>query len=273
MILSRRRTPYGTNWFADGKALPDAVSLSNLLSDSQREMLSALSSLRTRPFKLSEVVAPVEGAHEVWAAGVTYLRSRDERQAESTVADVYGRVYEADRPELFFKAVGSRVVGDGERIRIRRDSDWNVPEPELTLVVNAFGEVVGYTAGNDVSSRSIEGENPLYLPQAKTYDGSCAIGPDIVLAPVDEMSDIAISCTIRRGGIDVFAGEARTSQMKRDLQELVGYLTRETSFPNGVFLMTGTGIVPPQGFTLMPGDTVTIGVGELTLVNEVDQNL
>ena len=272
MILTRRFTPNGIRWFADGKALPEMVSLGSLLAVRRSEMLSALASAWTRGVRRSQLLAPIEEDHEVWAAGVTYLRSRDERQAESTVADVYGKVYEADRPELFFKSNGSRVVGDGGKIRIRRDSDWNVPEPELTLVVNAFGEIVGYTAGNDVSSRSIEGENPLYLPQAKTYDGSCAVGPAIIVADADEMTDLTISCTILRSGEEVFAGEAKTSQMKRSLPELVTYLTRETSFHYGVFLMTGTGIVPPQGFSLLPGDTVSVGVGELTLVNEVDQN-
>jgi 2-dehydro-3-deoxy-D-arabinonate dehydratase len=148
-----------------------------------------------------------------------------------------------------------------------------VPEPELTLVVNRYAEIVGYTAGNDVSSRSIEGENPLYLPQAKTYDGSCALGPGIILASAEDLVDIPIRCAVHRTGRTVFQGDARTSQMKRTLPELVACLTKETSFPHGVFLMTGTGIVPPHDFTLAPGDAVTVTVGRAILVNEVDHNL
>ena len=248
------------------------MSLDKMLGMRHSEMTDALKVARRDRVKSDQMLSPVEGDQEIWAAGVTYLRSRDERQAESSVADVYGKVYDAARPEIFFKSPGWRAVGDGGKIRIRRDSEWNVPEPELTLVVNAYGEIVGYTAGNDVSSRSIEGENPLYLPQAKTYDGSCAIGPAIVLAEADELMDLHILCSILRGSMQVFSEEARTSQMKRRLPELVEYLVRETSFPNGVLLMTGTGIVPSHGFTLQPGDIVTVKVGELTLVNEVDQN-
>ncbi len=213
------------------------------------------------------ILPPLEPTQEVWASGVTYLRSRVEREAESTVADVYAKVYEAERPEIFFKALGWRVAGHGEKIRIRKDSDWNVPEPELTLVINKFGEIVGYTAGNDVSSRSIEGENPLYLPQAKCYDGSCALGPGIVL--VDEPGETGIHLSIERDGGEVFSGDAHTAQMKRRFTELAEYLTKEMTFPDGVFLMTGTGIVPGDGFTLLAGDVVRITVGELTLENEV----
>ncbi len=215
------------------------------------------------------MLAPIDAHHEVWASGVTYLRSRVERESESSAADVYAKVYEADRPELFFKALGWRVVGPGQRIRIRKDSEWNVPEPELTLVINAHREIVGYTIGNDVSSRSIEGENPLYLPQAKSYDGSCAIGPGIVLASLEEIEQLTISLTISRNGEEVFTGETAISQMKRKLPELVEYLTREMSFPDGVLLMTGTGIVPSYPFTLEVGDVVTIKIGELTLTNPV----
>jgi 2-dehydro-3-deoxy-D-arabinonate dehydratase len=232
-------------------------------------MMAALASVSSAAFDGGALLAPIEGQQEVWAAGVTYLRSRVEREAESTVADVYAKVYDAPRPELFFKSLGWRAVGDGHGIRIRNDSDWNVPEPELTLVVNRFAEIVGYTAGNDVSSRSIEGENPLYLPQAKTYDGSCSLGSGILLAAESEMSDLPIRLEICRGKSTVFEGAARTSQMKRPLSELVGYLTREVSFPHGVFLMTGTGIVPAQPFTLLSADEVTIVVGEVTLRNVV----
>lgn len=217
---------------------------------------------------IGDALPPIEQTQEVWASGVTYLRSRVEREAESTVADVYAKVYEAERPEIFFKAVGWRVSGPWDKIRIRKDSDWNVPEPELTLVINRCGQIVGYTVGNDVSSRSIEGENPLYLPQAKCYDGSCALGPGIVL--VEDPGDVAINLLITRDGKEVFNGDARTSQMKRTFPELAEYLTREMSFPAGVFLMTGTGIVPGDGFTLQPDDVVKITVGELTLENVVE---
>lgn len=215
---------------------------------------------------IGEAMPPIEPTQEVWASGVTYLRSRVEREAESTVADVYAKVYEAERPEIFFKAIGWRVSGPWDKIRIRKDSDWNVPEPELTLVINRFGEIVGYTAGNDVSSRSIEGENPLYLPQAKCYDGSCALGPGIVLG---EPGDTAINLSIHRDGKEVFSGDANTSQMKRRFAELAEYLTKEMSFPFGAFLMTGTGIVPGDGFTLQVDDVVRVTVGELVLENVV----
>lgn len=212
---------------------------------------------------------PCDPAHEIWACGVTYLRSRQEREAESTVADVYARVYEADRPEIFFKASGWRAVGNGQPVRIRRDSDWNVPEPELVLVVNRYGQIVGYTAGNDMSSRAIEGENPLYLPQAKTYDGSCALGPGIVLTDPGQMRNLLIRLKIDRGGSEVYQSETTTAAMRRSFEDLVAYLFRETSFPHGVLVMTGTGIVPPHPFTLVIGDRIEITVGELTLVNEV----
>jgi 2-dehydro-3-deoxy-D-arabinonate dehydratase len=214
-------------------------------------------------------LCPVEPDQEVWACGVTYLRSRVEREAESAAPDIYARVYEAARPEIFFKALGRRTVGDGAPICIRADSDWNVPEPELVLVVNAFGEVVGYTAGNDVSSRAIEGENPLYLPQAKSYEGACAVGPEIVLAPLEALGDLPIGLTIEREGEAVYRGETRTSEMKRGLDELVAYLFRGLAFPQGVFLMTGTGIVPAAPFTLEEGDRVSVEVGALRLRNPV----
>jgi 2-dehydro-3-deoxy-D-arabinonate dehydratase len=212
---------------------------------------------------------PVEPGHEIWASGVTYLRSREARELESTDADAYERVYDAERPELFFKALGWRSVGHGDRVRVREDSSWNVPEPELVLVVNSGMEVVGYTAGNDVSSRDIEGENPLYLPQAKVYDGSCSLGPGIVLSGPDSMRDLLITMSIRRGGESIFEDEIDTSQMKRSPEELAAFLGRELAFPGGAFLMTGTGIVPEDDFTLGPGDLVRISVGDLVLQNEV----
>jgi 2-dehydro-3-deoxy-D-arabinonate dehydratase len=215
------------------------------------------------------VVAPIEPMHEVWAAGVTYIRSRDARKEESSQADLYQRVYDAARPEIFFKSVGWRVVAHQQPVRIRADSRWNVPEPEMVLVINAYGEIVGYTAGNDMSSRDIEGENPLYLPQAKIYDGCCALGTGIRLAEPDQLKSLPISMRIVRSGSTAFTGESNTSQMHRPIEELVSFLSRELSFPQGAFLMTGTGTVPPDDFTLQSGDVVRITVGEIKLENEV----
>jgi 2-dehydro-3-deoxy-D-arabinonate dehydratase len=189
--------------------------------------------------------------------------------AESTDNDIYERVYDAERAEIFFKAPGWRAVGHAAPIRVRRDSRWNVPEPELVLVFNRELEIVGYCAGNDVSSRSIEGENPLYLPQAKSYDGSCAIGPGIVVASAEAMRDLPIRLSILRDGSEIFSGQTSTSTMKRSLEELVAFTGSELSFPYGGLLMTGTGIVPPDDFSLRAGDRVEIAVGELLLQNDV----
>jgi len=214
-----------------------------------------------------ELLAPI-GSQEVWAAGVTYYRSRDARMEESQSAaggDFYARVYEAERPELFFKSTPHRVVGPGGQVRLRADSRWNVPEPELVLAVNAAGRIFGVTVGNDMSSRDIEGENPLYLPQAKVYDGSCALGPGILLGEVPG-AETTIKLEIARAGALAFAGETTLAQLKRRPAELVGYLFRDQSFPNGTFLMTGTGIVPGADFTLRAGDEIRIeiaGVGRL----------
>jgi 2-dehydro-3-deoxy-D-arabinonate dehydratase len=221
-----------------------------------------------------KTAAPI-GAQEVWASGVTYLRSREARMEEAKNAgggDFYARVYEAERPELFFKATASRVVGHRQHVRIRRDSAWNVPEPELTLFVSSEGTIEGYTVGNDMSSRDIEGENPLYLPQAKSYDASAAIGPCIYVPGQPINADAKIEINIMRGGSAVFSGEISINRMKRKHDELVSFLFRETSFPYGVFLMTGTGIVPPDSFTLEPGDEVHISIeGIGTLINTVSQ--
>jgi 2-dehydro-3-deoxy-D-arabinonate dehydratase len=218
-----------------------------------------------RNFPLGDVklLAPVD-EQEVWACGVTYLRSKVARMEESEGGgDFYDLVYDAERPETFFKANGWRVSNPGEAIRIRRDSTWDVPEPELCLVLSSRGEIVGYTVGNDVSSRSIEGENPLYLPQAKVFDGACALGPFIA---VEAERERAISLKISRGGAVVFSGQTSTKQMRRTPQELAHYLFLELSFPQGAFLLTGTGIVPGDDFTLRTGDIVTIeieGIGVL----------
>ena len=220
-----------------------------------------------------EVLPPI-GTQEVWAAGVTYFRSRTARMEESKDAGggtFYDRVYEADRPELFFKASSWRVRGPRAGIRIRRDAKWNVPEPELALVVNARGEIIGYTIGNDVSSRDIEGENPLYLPQAKVYDGSCALGPGVYVTKDALPPGTGIEIRITRGHDVVFEGDTTLAQMRRKPEELVEYLYREMSFPTGCILLTGTGIIPPDEFTLQSGDLVEITIEQIgTLSNVVE---
>jgi 2-dehydro-3-deoxy-D-arabinonate dehydratase len=218
---------------------------------------------------LSDVrlITPVE-SQEVWAAGVTYLRSKQARMVESEFsADVYDRVYDAARPELFFKSLPDKVVSPGDAVGIRRDARWNVPEPELALVIAASGRLVGFTIGNDMSSRDIEGENVLYLPQAKIYARSCAIGPWIVVGPTeDDAREWTIQLEIRRAEEQVFAGDTRAGQIKRPFAELVEYLFRSQHFPNGVILLTGAGVIPPDSFTLAAGDRVRIrisGIGTL----------
>ncbi len=219
--------------------------------------------------------APVQ-SQELWASGVTYFRSKQGRQEESEKSggsDFYARVYEAERPELFFKATRHRIVGHGGLVRIRRDSTWDVPEPELVLVLSPRGRIIGYTIGNDMSSRSIEGENPLYLPQAKTYDGCAAIGPCVLLTDEALSPETEIQLTIYRDGELVFGGAIAINQIKRRFEELAGYLFRECSFPRGALLMTGTGIVPDSGFTLRAGDEIVIDVSAIgSLVNRVAQN-
>jgi 2-dehydro-3-deoxy-D-arabinonate dehydratase len=221
-----------------------------------------------RPPAEADLLPPIV-SQEVWAAGVTYLRSRDARKEEakdSGGGDFYQRVYEADRPEIFFKSTAHRTVGPGQKVRIRGDSKWNVPEPELTLAVNTAGRIFGYTVGNDMSSRDIEGENPLYLPQAKVYDGSCALGPCLLLSEEPLPATTEIRLSIHRGGQPVFQGATSLAQMKRRLDELVEWLFRDSSFPVGVLLMTGTGVVPPDSFSLKSGDDVRIEIppiGEL----------
>ncbi|WP_276366626.1 fumarylacetoacetate hydrolase family protein [Chryseolinea sp. H1M3-3] len=221
---------------------------------------------------LKEVQAPIQN-QEVWASGVTYLRSKVGRQEESKNAggsDFYARVYEAERPELFFKATPARVVPPGGNVRIRKDSTWDVPEPELTLVITSKGKIVGYTIGNDMSSRSIEGENPLYLPQAKTYDGCAALGPCIYVTQQPLAENTIIQLEISRDNTKVFEGTIGINQIKRKFTELVEFLYREASFPNGSFLMTGTGIVPGNDFTLQKNDEIKITIEPIgTLVNKV----
>ncbi len=221
--------------------------------------------------EVSRLLPPVDALTEVWAAGVTYKRSRAAREEESDQPDVYSRVYDAARPELFFKSVAWRVVGPGESIGVRSDSAINAPEPEIALVCNSYGEIVGVTICNDVSSRSIEGENPLYLPQAKIYAGSCALGPGFV--PIDQISDIynlEISVAVTRGGNLVWDGVTSTREMHRTFEDLVSYLFLHLDFPQGVILSTGTGLVPSMEFNLSTGDEVTVGIAHVgTLVNIV----
>lgn len=222
---------------------------------------------------LENLLPPIGGQQELWACGVTYLRSKVGRQEESKAsggADFYAKVYEAERPEVFFKSTPHRIVGHNSFVRIRKDSTWDVPEPELTLVVTSSGKIVGYTIGNDMSSRSIEGENPLYLPQAKTYDGCAALGPCIFVT--DQPLDVStmISVEINRNDQKVFEGSIAISQIKRTLQELVSFVYRECSFPHGCLIMTGTGIVPGSDFTLKSGDEINISIDNIgTLSNTV----
>ncbi|MBD0252894.1 MAG: fumarylacetoacetate hydrolase family protein [Rubrobacter sp.] len=269
MYLSRHETATGPRWALDERYLPQDFTLEWLLEVPAADARSLLERQALGDAADDVLLPPVEPGHEIWASGVTYLQSKDAREVESSDADAYDRVYVAARPELFFKALGWRAVGHGDTVRVREDSHWNVPEPELVLIVNSRMEVVGYTAGNDVSSRDIEGENPLYLPQAKIYDGSCSLGPGIVLCGPDALRDLAITMSIRRGDGTIFEDKVATAQMKRRPEELAGYLGKELAFPAGALLMTGTGIVPGDDFTLKVGDRVVISVGELVLENEV----
>ena len=223
------------------------------------------------PMEMGRILAPIDGETEVWAAGVTYKRSEEARIEESATPDIYSRVYRAERPELFFKANARRVAGPDAPIAVRSDSTWDVPEPEVAIVVNSSAEIVGYTIGNDVSSRSIEGDNPLYLPQAKVYAGCCALGPGIT--PAWEVADpysLGIRMQIERGGRVHWQGETSMREFNRRLEDLVAYLFREDDFPDGVILSTGTALVPESPFTLESGDIVTIDIDGLgTLRNPV----
>jgi 2-dehydro-3-deoxy-D-arabinonate dehydratase len=271
MLLTKHKTINGSRWAVDEHFLSPNMNLSILLEMPREKMFEVLKTLSDAESAVGEEEAPIDPHQEVWAAGVTYLRSRDARKEESAVADMYQKVYEAERPEIFSKSLGWRVAGNEQPIRIRKDSKWNVPEPELVLVINRHNEIVGYCAGNDVSSRDIEGENPLYLPQAKVYNGSCAVGHGILLCGPDAIQDIPIRLQIRRGEKSIFEGEANTSMMKRTIAELTEFLTRELDFPQGVFLMTGTCLVPGNDFTLHIDDVVIIEVGRLKIENIVSE--
>ena len=238
---------------------PDPIGLARFLVDTRAPLLDP---------RLVTVVAPID-RQEVWAAGVTYKRSQVARMQESeSAATHYDKVYTAPRPEIFFKATPNRVSGPGEPLRVRADSNWSVPEPELALVISPTKKLVGFTVGNDMSARDIEGENPLYLPQAKVYNGCCGLGPFVLIpeSPVDRAAT-KIRLRIDRGGSTVFSGETDLSQMKREFLELIDWLTRENDLATGAFLLTGTGVVPPDDFTLLDGDVSSIeitGIGTLT---------
>jgi 2-dehydro-3-deoxy-D-arabinonate dehydratase len=269
MKLTRHATPNGPRWAAAAHWLAQSFDLCSLLEKPRADLGAFIQRSLTAEPAQGLLLAPIEATQEVWASGVTYQRSREARNAESNVGSVYDRVYAAQRPELFFKAIGWRVIAHQQPLRIRADSTWNVPEPELTLVINQHGEIFGYTAGNDMSSRSIEGENPLYLPQAKVYNASCSLGPAIQIVGAEPLNDLPIEISIERAAQSVFHGNTSTSNMNRKLEELVAYLFRELSFPQGAFLLTGTGIVPPEQFTLAHGDNMIITVGDVTLANEI----
>lgn len=244
------------------------------LFDKLNKLLADMEPSASAEASIGESLLPPVQNQEIWASGVTYFRSKLGRQEESKDsggATFYELVYHADRPELFMKATGHRAVGHGDKVRIRKDSTWDVPEPELTLVITSSGKIVGYTVGNDMSSRSIEGENPLYLPQAKIYDGSAAVGPCILVTESPLSPNTQISLTIRRGGKVAFEDTIAISQIKRKFEDLVRFLYLEYTFPHGALLMTGTGIVPDSSFTLAGGDEISItieGIGTLTNVVE-----
>ncbi|SVC42667.1 uncharacterized protein METZ01_LOCUS295521, partial [marine metagenome] len=248
------------------------TSITELLEDSDRiQRVKALTSVPTVQLSEVKLLTPVE-QQEVWAAGVTYLRSKKARMEESDFsANAYDQVYEAPRPEIFFKSLPDKVVHPGEPVGIRADSKWNVPEPELTLVINSEKELVGVSIGNDMSSRDIEGENLLYLPQAKVYDRSCAVGPWIVVgASEEEIRQWTIGVEIGRGSQSVFSGETSIDNIKRNFSELLDYLGRSQSFPHGAMLLTGTGVVPDDDFTLAEKDVVSIHISGIgTLENPV----
>jgi 2-dehydro-3-deoxy-D-arabinonate dehydratase len=264
------RLPAGLGLIEDGQligGLPQR-SVAELLRLSAAELRNVVErSTTTSGNRAPTPLAPIDGETEVWAAGVTYRRSEEARVEESGTPDIYTRVYSAERPELFFKATPRRVAGPEEPVVVRADSTWDVPEPELALVINATGEIVGYTIGNDVSSRSIEGDNPLYLPQAKVYARSCALGPGITPAwHIDDPYALTMRMRILRDGQLHWSGEASTADLKRRLEDLVEHLFREDDFPDGVILSTGTSLVPDSPFTLQAGDVVEIEIDQLGML-------
>ena len=259
----------GRDFYFLGASWPDLI----IRNDLEAHLQSLIPSLPRQPAVSEPELLPPIAVQEVWAAGVTYLRSRSARMKESKSAgggSFYDRVYNAERPELFFKATANRVVGHLGKVAIRQDAKWSVPEPELTLLVSPSGNVTGYTIGNDMSSRDIEGENPLYLPQAKVYNRSCALGPGILVSSQPLPTSSEIKLQILRGENTAFSGATTIANLKRDPATLVEYLFRDNVFPNGCFLLTGTGIIPPDAFSLQHGDEIRItidGIG--TLINFV----
>ena len=240
--------------------------------DLRAYLVQELKKARALTDSIAEEILPPIGSQEVWAAGVTYFRSRDARMEESKSAgggDFYDRVYHAARPELFFKASAHRVVGPGGKVAIRKDASWSVPEPELVLLISPGGKITGYAVGNDMSSRDIEGENPLYLPQAKVYDRSCALGPCVLISNEALPASTEIRLQILRDGESAFSGSTTLREMKRKPQELVEYLYRSSSFPQGCFLFTGTGVVPPDSFTLQHGDEIRITIPPIGTLSNV----
>jgi 2-dehydro-3-deoxy-D-arabinonate dehydratase len=260
-------------FYSTGDLSWDALVSHEDLKGYLKKSVVGLSRLSRSPLDDSASLRAPIGTQEVWAAGVTYFRSRDARIEESKSAgggDFYDRVYRAERPELFFKATPHRVVGHTQPVAIRRDSKWSVPEPELTLMVSPGGKIQGYTIGNDMSSRDIEGENPLYLPQAKVYDHSCALGPCVLVSSELLPPSTSIKLEIFRSGQMVFEGSTTLASLKREPKVLAEYLYRDNTFPSGAFLLTGTGIVPPDTFTLDHGDEIRISIDGIgTLVNPV----
>lgn len=268
-VLEEQGRLYSLNGVSRNAASWDALITRDDLYEHLRQAIPAGEISQA---ELTGLQAPI-GSQEVWAAGVTYFRSRQARMEEAKSAgggDFYSRVYEAARPELFFKATPHRVVGPGGKVAIRDDATWSVPEPELAVLATPSGKIAGYTVGNDMSSRDIEGENPLYLPQAKVYDRCCALGPCILVAKDPLPPSTEIKLEVVRSGSAEFSGATTLAAMKREPQSLVQYLFRNNSFPNGCFLLTGTGIVPPDSFSLRPGDEIRITIGEIgTLANTV----
>lgn len=271
VLLPERRYGAGRGFLAlVREAAQKSMSLASYLE------LKIRAEKRLRRLKYSELSGGGEGGPrllipilppEVWGAGVTYLRSREAREYETKAKGIYDLVYEAERPEIFFKATPSRCVGPDEVAYIRSDTNWAVPEPELALVLGPRHEILGYTIGNDLSARDIEGENPLYLPQAKIYKGCCALGPAIALREsVDDPKNLMIEMRILRSGSVVFSGSVSTSSLKRSLEELVEFLTRDNIIPPGTVLLTGTGIIPPNDFTLSDGDIVEIEVEKIGIL-------
>jgi 2-dehydro-3-deoxy-D-arabinonate dehydratase len=269
IILQHNNASYLIQYDWDG--LINRQGLYNYLSEIIPELPVLTEAMATA--HINESVLPPIGKQEVWAAGVTYLRSREarmEESADSGAADLYDKVYAAERPELFFKSMPYRVAGHGQHVYIRRDSSWNVPEPEMTLFINSKGNIQGYTVGNDMSSRSIEGENALYLPQAKIFERSAALGPCLYVPEQPIPADAAIKMSISRNDNELYHDETSISRMKRTFPELAGYLYRECDFPHGSFLMTGTCLVPPNDFTLQENDVVSISIDHIgTLVNTI----